>query len=285
MIKQNTLLIMLVILFFASCKKEEIPVPSYVQVDEIKFATHPNQGSSRHNFKDIWLFINGDYVGAYEVPFKVPVIADGITQIEAFAGIRNNGTLTQPSRYGMCDSYKTQVDLKRDQVTKITPSYTLSADVTTPLIEDFESLHFFNDDKDQDPSTKIVNSGQAEAYEGNNAGLIELTATNSSCEAWYDFARKIPVSPNPIYLEFHYKSDIPFSIGFAGFKSGIYDQKFLNGKVFPKSEWTKVYFDFSELLNTSGDDAFKVAIGAVFQTDIALTKQRILIDNVKVLYR
>lgn len=56
----------------------------------------------------------------------------------------------------------------------------------------------------------MVNSGASESFEGANSGLIELSASNPNIETWYDFDRVIPVSTNAVYLEFHYKSDIPF---------------------------------------------------------------------------
>lgn len=76
-------------------------------------------------------------------------------------------------------------------------------------------------DRDGDLNTKMVNSGSQDAFEGTNSGLIELTSVNPF-ETWYDFDSQ-PISTDPIYLEFHYKSDIPFSIGFISFKGGFFD--------------------------------------------------------------
>lgn len=277
--------VLLIFIIFNSCKKEELSLPSYIHVPEIKLSTLASQGSARHNFKDIWIFIDGFYIGAYEVPFTIPVVTDVESEIEMFIGIRENGVLTHPKRYSNCDAYKFKYKFIDKDTLTVIPQYTYVSQVMIPFNENFESLHYFNEDRDGDLNTKMVNSGSQDAFEGTNSGLIELTSVNPFIETWYDFDRKIPISTDPIYLEFHYKSDIPFSIGFISFKGGFFDQKLINATVLPKSEWTRVYFDFREILNSSEATSYKLAITSTFANNIDLPKQRILIDNLKVIHR
>ena len=45
------------------------------------------------------------------------------------------------------------------------------------------------------------------------------------------------------------------------------------------------YFDFREILNSSDATSYKLAITSTFANNIDLPKQRILIDNLKVIHR
>ncbi|MBK7225276.1 MAG: hypothetical protein IPJ43_08975 [Saprospiraceae bacterium] len=281
----NYFFILYLFIICNSCKKEELVLPSYLSVQELKLVTTVAQGSSKHNFKDVWVFVGGNYIGAYEVPFTVPVSTLGTQEVEMFAGIRVNGVLTIAARYALCDSYKNTHNFISQDTIVVKPVFTYSSEVKFPFHENFESLHFFNEERDGDLDTKMVNSGASESFEGANSGLIELSASNPNIETWYDFDRVIPVSTNAVYLEFHYKSDIPFSIGFVAFKQGLFDKKYLNATVLPKGEWTRVYFDFGPILNVSEASSYKIAIAASFKEDLGKAKQRILIDNLKVGHR
>ena len=273
--------------FFCSCAQldQQEAIPSYVHIPSLKLQVSPDQGSSFHQFKDVWVYANNEYVGAYEMPVTIPIVAEGNTEIKIYAGFRKNGMVTQPTRYPFLDPYVINVPLEKTKTDTILPVLFYGGDVKFPFIEDFERIHFFNEEIDGDQETKVILTAAADAFEGANSGEITVSNNHPILEAWYDIPKPIPVSPNQIYMELHYKSDIPFYVGFIGYKAGESPTRLINALVLPKSNWNKIYFDFTDILNNYRGASYKMAVAAAYIKDTAKTEQHIYLDNFKVTHR
>ena len=275
------------ILFFSACEawdKDET-IPSYLYIAPIQMQVLANQGTANQAFKDAWVFIDSQYVGAYELPAKIPVLSHGRVEVKIFAGIRNNGSITKPIIYPMTDPYISFVDLEEQKTDTVFPIVKYSNGIVFPFIENFDRIHYFNFDKDNNQETKVILSSSSDAFEGSNSGLIELTAARNYLEAWFDYDRPIPYGPNKVYIELNYKSTIPFNIGLVGFKTGEVESQFIDGVVLPKSTWNKVYFDFTDIVNNYKGNAYRIALAGFYINATTIKKQEILIDNIKVLHR
>src|SRR5688572_10501188 len=94
----------LVLLFFLilsmvapSCKKKyESATPAFfIKPSSVIVDTSAGQGSDSHNISDLWLYVNGQFQGAYPMDATLPILSDNkIASISLFAGIRNNGIST-----------------------------------------------------------------------------------------------------------------------------------------------------------------------------------------------
>src|SRR5688572_15027996 len=76
-----------------SCKKH---VPSkeifLIKAGNVKVKTSFGQGTSSHKITDLWLYVNGQFQGAYPVGNAMPIISEGKpVTINVMAGIKNNG--------------------------------------------------------------------------------------------------------------------------------------------------------------------------------------------------
>lgn len=260
------------------------PVPYYVFCDEYAFTSGASQGTGRHQFRDMWLFANDRYLGAYEMPARFPVVDVFPLRLRFIPGIRRNGSQNEPTRFPFVEPYEITIDQASQLVDTFRPEFKYASDVAFPVIEDFDRFHFFNIDQDGNPETKISLSTPEDAFEGQNSGQIRLTRENPVLATWNDLTAKIPVTPNQVFLELHYKSDIPFYIGFIGLK-GNETENLINALVLPKDQWNKIYFDFTDITNLSRSESYRVGITASFIADSAKTEQNILIDNIKVTYR
>lgn len=275
------------ILIFNACEawdKDET-IPSYLYIAPIQMNVLGHQGTANQAFKDAWVFVDSQYVGAYELPASIPVLNHGRVEVKIFAGIRNNGSITNPIIYPMTDPYITTVELEEQKTDTVFPKVHYSSDIVFPFIENFDHLHYFNFDKDNNQETKVILSSASDAFEGSNSGLIELTSARNYLEAWFDYDRPIPYGPNSVYIELNYKSTIPFNIGLVGFKAGETESQFIDGVVLPKSSWNKVYFEFKDIVNNYKGNAYRVALAAFYINDTTIKKQEIFIDNIKVLHR
>lgn len=282
---QSLLRLLLIIPVLSSCDTQDEKIPSYLYVEKFTFLVKPGQGSANQNLTDAWISVSGNFYGAYELPVWIPVLEEGLSEVRIIPGYRQDGKITNPFRYALLNPYETTVTLLPRETDTIKPITSYQDGLEFSLIEDFDNRHFFNGDRDGDVETKIVLSDSLEALEGPNAGLIELTSGHPKIAAEYIINQNIPKSGDPIILELNYKSDIPFSIGFIGYNATGVEENLINANLFPKSEWTKVYFDFRDIINQSNADYYHLVIVASYRSDNSKPIQRILLDNIKVIHR
>lgn len=282
---RNLCYIGMVCLFY-SCEldREEEPIPSYIYLDQVQVEVLDGQGSARHQFKDVWVYANDQYLGAYELPIKLPVTAKIPTQFRFFPGYRKNGQLSTPARFPFMDPFEYEWKQLPSGIDTIPLVFRYASDIQFPFVEDFNRFHFFNRDLDGNVETVIRLSDNSNAFEGSHSGEIVLDQNNTELIAAYDLPKPIPVTPNQVLLELHYKSEIPFYVGFIA-KKGLDELRLINALVLPRSDWNKIYFDFTEITNDAKADEYRVAIAARYVSDSSATVQHVFIDNVKVSHR
>ncbi|MEP7197566.1 MAG: hypothetical protein ABI851_13675 [Saprospiraceae bacterium] len=284
MIKKIFLFSVLFHAFFSCTDKTEIPIPAYLYIPSISFTTTSVQGSSSHAFRDVWIYVNDTFAGAYELPIKVPVAQFGNAEIKVYADIRKDGVLSQPTRYPLTAPYIVKSNLKAGQIDTIYPVVSYYSDCIFTFLENFDQGHFFSNDIDGNPQTQITLSSRNDAFEGANSGEILLTKDNPVMIATYALSKSIPISPNKVYIELNYQCDVSFSIGFEGMKSNEV-VNLINATIKPKSSWNKIYFDFTDSINQSACDNYRIAVLAVYDTTNTAAKQYIRIDNFKVIHQ
>jgi hypothetical protein len=281
-----TCLCLFILTGFVSCDLEDEKIPSYLYIDKFSFSVKSDEGSAHQNITDGRIYVNGNYYGSYELPAWIPVLEEGVADILMFPGIRINGMITNSGRYTLLNSYQTQFTLDPGITDTIRPATSYQDDIVFSVIEDFDHNEFFNKDRDGDSDTKINLTSNAESFEGANSGLIELSSAHAYISEEHGLDLYIPKSGDQIMLELSFKSDIPFALGFIGHR--VFDgseENLLNALVLPKREWTKIYFDFREIINGSNSDYFHLAVSANFVQDSTPVIQRILLDNIKVIHR
>ncbi|MBK9221977.1 MAG: hypothetical protein IPO16_07610 [Saprospiraceae bacterium] len=284
-LNQSISAFLLLFVGFSSCDREEEKIPSYLYIDQFSFSVRPGEGSANQRLSDAWLYVSNTYYGAYELPAWIPVLEEGLSDILILPGYRQNGAITNAFKYSLLNPYTTKIKLEPKKTDTIRPTTSYQDGLKFSTLEDFNGNHLLSKDRDGDQETQVLLSTTQEAFEGSNSGLIELTSAHPAISAEYVIDTKIPQSGDPIILEFNYKSDIPFSIGFIAYKDAQGSQSLLNAGVLPNKDWTKLYFDFREILNNANSDFYHLAIAANFRSDTAKSVQRILIDNIKVIHR
>ncbi|MBK8955358.1 MAG: hypothetical protein IPM34_07365 [Saprospiraceae bacterium] len=270
---------------WTSCDADQEPPPAYIQVNPFEFEIKPGEGTARQQISDAWIYIDNQYIGAYQLPATLPVIGNGLLEILIQPGYRENGQITHPARYDLLEPYVSSALFDPLETTHIVPKTAYQSGLKFTFLEEFEGIHFLNIDRDGNSETKILLSTVEEAFEGLRSGVIELTNERKSLLAVYDIEKQIPQSPDAIILELHFKSDIPFSIGFIGNKGALGEDYLINATLLPKKNWTKAYFNFRDIINDSNANSYRLAISANYRSDTAIAVQRILLDNIKVIHR
>lgn len=270
------------------CAKEKATVPAWIEVDSMYLNTTPVQGSNSHRFTDAWVYINSNLVGAFELPARVPVLAEGNTNVIIFPGVQLNGLTALRTPYLKTVRYEASIDLVPGQTVTINPTYDYDTLVNFIFKEDFEGFGSSVDRSEGAYGEFEAKQGDpATAFEGSGCGIIrhngaENTITQIETNSWYVLPKG---DVGGIYLEFNYKCNTSFTIsllcqpssGGSDTKTGIIGLNPTYG------EWKKIYIALSPVVNdfTTGNQ-FKPVIGFARQIDIPI--QEVYIDNLKILY-
>ncbi len=75
-------------------------IPAYLKIDTVLLKTYyPEQGSNSNAIKDVWVYVNDQQIGAFELPAMFPVLAMGNQKLEIRPGIKVNGISSTRAPY------------------------------------------------------------------------------------------------------------------------------------------------------------------------------------------
>jgi len=242
-----------ILLSFTSCdivNQEEV-IPAYLFIPEFTLITDiETEGTSSHKITEAHVFVANELIGIFTLPTAVPVLMEGSQNIQVFPAIRANGLGDITDIYPFYRSYQVTLDLVPGSVDTIMP-VTEYVDNTRFYFEPQEGFEdgtlAFGIDLDGDPATTIELTNQ-EVFEGNGSGLIALEKADAQMELGSKLIIELPVaSSSTTYLELNYKTDVSFLVGVLGYDSqGRIIYSLIDKGVNPRSEWNKIYFDFTE---------------------------------------
>ncbi len=70
---------------------------------------------------DGWLYVDGEYLGAYTLPAIVPVLAEGENEVILFPGVKENGIEATPNIYPYLTQFAKHYTLNAGQTTAVQP--------------------------------------------------------------------------------------------------------------------------------------------------------------------
>ena len=83
----------LLFVLFACVKNN--PDPSWVQIKawtlEANASLNGEEGSLSHNFTHAWVYADGQLIGVFELPVKIPILDEGSSELKIFPVIEDNG--------------------------------------------------------------------------------------------------------------------------------------------------------------------------------------------------
>lgn len=284
---------LLCICFSSACNliDPEEPTPAYLYIPEFRLQTNPaTQGTDSHKITDIWLTVNGKFIGVYPLPATVPVLAEGQAEIIIEPGIKNNGINGASISYPLYRIYETAMDLAPGKTDTIRPLTSYISNLKVAAIDDFESGgRLFNKVLNDSGSGMVATSD--DVFEGNFSGLITLDKDRSVVEIsttrlFQDLTATSPV----VYLEVNYKAEAPVVFGVIGYVGGPggLSTAILDPGFAPKDTWNKIYFNLSPLLTdpqyTGGYQLVLQAFIPQENGQFIVDSAKILMDNIKLLH-
>lgn len=271
----------LLVLGFIGCRKEKLQSPEafFIKTGSASVSTVATQGTSSSKITDLWLYVDGNFKGAYPVGNTLPIpSSEGNARVTIYAGIKNNGISATRLPYEFYQPIEIDTNVKSGTTVNRNFNFTYKSAAKFAFIESFEGgTQGINmaASIDSDLSSFMIDNTSA-SFEG---GCMKF-----SLDTAYQFARfqstyqfPLPIYGGPAFLELNYKCDQAFEVGVV---SGVNFKRaaFVNAS----PEWNKIYILLSTAAGaqpTSTNQGFYLK--AV--RDPNISNPRFYIDNIKII--
>ena len=261
-------------MIFISCEKDN-KIPSYLKVNNVNLNYNQNFGSITENITDVWIYIEDNLQGVYEIPVEFPVLEEGIKNIRVKAGIKANGIASTRIQYPFYSSFLDTINLVKDETIEIFPTFSYN-DAFDAIIEDFENSGTTVDSTiSSEIDFTIVNEDE------NKYAFAEIVSPLINFEiATQDLT--LPQQGAPVYLELDYKSSTEFLVGmYINYPQDVVKSELV--WVTSKQDWNKIYINLTQTVSESiGAQSFKVFFN--MRRNDPSSNEEISLDNIKVLY-
>jgi hypothetical protein len=267
------------------------PVPAYLFVPDLPVQTNlAAEGSSSARITDVWLTVNGNFLGVYSLPALIPVLEQGIAEVTLEAGIKDNGIAARPEIYPFYAPVSLEVELQPERIDTIRPVVRYRDGIRFAFIEDFEKIPHLFGEVFQGGEGNRIELERVGAFEGNFSGKLQLDKEHPIVEiATSEHFEGLSDRGFQIYLELNYRSEAPVVFGVVGRNQNdpgaefvYYDPGFL-----PKEEWNKIYFNLSLLVLDNPFDEYRISLQAFLPADNGAAvsdNATVWLDNIKLIH-
>lgn len=277
----------LLLLLSSSCEiiNPDEDIPAKLSVLSTSFKTEPLQGTDSVDISDIWIYVDNDLIGAFQIPFIAPILTSGNHDVTLRPGVILNGISATRSINPFYTNVSQTVYFAAGEKVVINPKFAYADGVKFPWNskgeEDFEEGGI-SIDSTSGSSTKIYKS-KTDVYQGDYSGEITLDQGHKTFRSKSSNSFNLPKSGAYVIMEMNVKNEgTPLYIGMYVLLPGnaIKDVSHLMINTGPN--WKKIYINFTELVSyypnaESYNVTFKADLGALDSTNIFL-------DNIKIMH-
>lgn len=274
---------------FFSCDNEPAPEVAYLSIPELSITTNADQGASSANLTTIWVEQNGQELGAFLPPCKVPVLSGEAQTFKFIPGINLNGTYSLRNQYEMLNTVSKTLDLAPGSTTSIAPNllkFSYKENISLNVVEDFEDigLSLIETPKNSVVLERTTNLNELFIIPGEantKGGKWQIPPMNIA-EYKSISTFEFPKYGANVWLELDYLTDVALTLGvFANEPLQTIQAPVVT--LYPNNEWNKVYINLvSEVSAYPNAGDYHLFIGAINNSDSDTA--RVLFDNFKVLF-
>jgi len=271
----------------SSCEKfsGDQSIPAYLTVDSIYITTdYVSEGTASQHITDAWVYVDDEFLGAFELPARFPVLKSGKHTLKVWPGIKKDGIAATRQTYEFYKPVTRQITLTPDSTTKAgVLKTTYQSTALFVWKEDFENVSLTLDTT-SGSSAFIQRSspGSPLTFEGGHSGMVVLDSAHDffECETHQEYV--IPSAP--VFLEMNFNTTNTLAIGvFTYGSTTLYQTPVLYLRP-TNGLWKKIYIDLSTTLYAyTGMTTYRVYMSALKETGLA--KSLILFDNFKTVTR
>jgi hypothetical protein len=276
------LLLFFVLCFFGSlvsCKKYAAADPAiFISPSTIAVSTTTAQGSGSHKITDLWVYVNGKFIGAYPTTNTFPAVTKNqAVSIDVFAGVLDNGIKASRTFLPFYEPlhFDTTVEAGKTITRPFTFKYRAATNFT--WTENFEGQGISMVKSPVSNNNFTIKSG-SDGFEGRylyiagdgNNPIVQIQSSGSGFG--------LPASNANVYLELNYKCNDFVTIGLIN-ADGLQKEAFtLNAS----STWNKIYISLASTVNTDYTSTHKVFF-KMLKKD-GYPDPELFLDNVKLVF-
>ncbi len=278
------------LLLFAGCIKNN-PDPSWLEVSEWNLVNNPNlslnEGELTENISNAWVYIDDKLIGVFEVPFKIPILQNGMSKITLFPTILDNGISATKKIYPFLQKYEVTAELVQNATLHIDPQTSYKDNVQFK-IRDFEDANTGFEDSPSSLANLIVTNDPAiiQPFNGNGFGRVSLTTANFNWISSTTLQEVLPGGGSPVYLELDYHNTADVITGVLAINSVETKENpnvQLNKQDPSEVYWKKIYIDLTTIVSGSPSaEYFRHSFESMLPEGVS--SAQINIDNVKVVH-
>jgi len=276
---------LLLSLFSCETINPDEDVPATIEIAKISFDAKPLEGTDSAYIADAWVYLDGEIIGAFEMPASFPVLATGNHLLEVRPGIILNGISSTRTIYPFYKTYTQEIELVAGQPITIKPTSSYLAETIFPWNsrgeEDFEEGGI-SIDSVVGSTVKITKSSE-EVYQGGASGKIALNENHTYFIGQSSNTFTLPKANSAVVMELNIKNqnaglEVGMYVNLAG--STVVEVPHMT--ITTSEKWKKLYINFTELVSyyTEAESYrvfFRANIGTGDSTNIYL-------DNIKILH-
>ncbi len=285
-LKYLPIIISIFIFILSSCNiiDPDEEIPAYFKIDSV-FVDYDTQYPQLHNISDVWVTVNGDRVGTFELPALFPVIGKntGKTNVVIMPGIKVNGISTTRDIYPFFDYYEFDTLLTPLHTYVLRPHFKYK-DGLNIWTEHFAGLaQGYKFEKTTQSDTNIIVQEDSLIGPDNYVGNIYLTTERPKfqCVTLDDFY--FPTNGSKIYAELDYMNTQEFEVGLFVYKTSQLIEAPLEIINPHPNGYNRIYVDLTKYVNDNANAfKFKFYIGA--EKPDTISNSKISIDNVTIIY-
>lgn len=230
-------------------------VPAYVEIPSVELTTTPLQGAPTARITDVWVSVNEELIGVWELPARVPVLKEGEATVTVVPAIKRNGMYDDRLRYPFFTSSNTTVQLVKNQSVSLSPSVSYIPQAQF-WIEAFEDPGTLLDASPASDTTLLRFTPQEHpdlVLDGSPCGGFVLEGDRNYIRLFTD--QDFEVFGGPVFLELDYRADMLFTVGVLYAQNGIpradpYIFIVPTGSTIGAATWNKIYIDVSPVFNS-----------------------------------
>ncbi len=255
--------------------KEEIP--TYVQVDSFQMIDSNSMGGITHKIRSIFTVYNGQNVGSFDLPAKIPILASGTKELLLYAGVDNSGLYSYQIQYPHYEAYKTNLTAMPGKVVTVMPQTRYTSLSKFYYVETFENGNDFIALQGAAPGLtnpgEELNGGKSGKFLVDSGGRSTVVATTKK----YVY---VNTNSDP-FLELDYQSTAYLQVGVYAENGGSTNPYFFL-TILPSAQRNKLYMGLRQGMAALGNSAANFHL--VFQIYPAegQTTGSVILDNLKV---
>ena len=298
-----TLFSFLLLLSFPSCKDFEgsQTVPAYLRIDTVRVSCdYYIYGANTHNFTDVWVSIDDDDKGGFELPAVVPLLVEGPHKVTIYPGIKVNGISQTRADYPfMAPAEYASINFVKDSVVTLVPTFNYYPDgdnLHVRWMEDFDGgFVSLESASTSDVACQRVNGPQAwhdtlGIYSSYSGKVVLTSDTLNFRLVTSEQFEDLPTTGSACMLEMDYKCSDTCLVGlYYRYNNTLYDYPIL--RISPSGpsgvepvQWKKIYVNIGPYLVDNEDaDYFKLFFSSWNPRNDGT--QFFYFDNLKLIYR